>query len=49
MQARVAQGAGESAIHPLSDTLAVLRTMDRLRGAWGLRYPFEAAERASGA
>lgn len=49
VQARVAEGAGESAIHPLSDTLAVLRTMDRLRGAWGLRYPFEAAERTSGA
>ena len=26
---------------PLDETLTVLRTMDRLRGQWGLVYPAE--------
>ena len=35
-------GATESAIMPLDETLAIMKTLDRMRAAWGLRYPFEA-------
>ena len=31
----------ESAIMPLEKTIAIQRTMDRLRSQWGLRYPME--------
>jgi predicted dehydrogenase len=34
-------GRLESGIMPLGETLAVLKTMDRLRASWGLRYPME--------
>ena len=34
-------GKTESDIMPLDETLAIMRTMDRLREIWGLRYPFE--------
>jgi hypothetical protein len=26
---------------PLDETISVMRTMDRIRTAWGLRYPGE--------
>ena len=31
----------ESAVMPLDETIAVMRTMDALRAAWGLEYPGE--------
>ena len=34
-------GATESEIMPLDETLSVMRTMDGVRAAWGLRYPGE--------
>lgn len=34
-------GVPESAIMPLDESLAIMRTMDGLRTAWGLRYPGE--------
>ncbi len=34
-------GATESAIMPLDETVAIARTMDRLRAQWKLRYPRE--------
>jgi predicted dehydrogenase len=34
-------GETESAIMPLDETLSVMRTMDGIRAAWGLRYPGE--------
>ena len=34
-------GATESEIMPLDETLSVMRTMDGIRAAWGLRYPGE--------
>jgi predicted dehydrogenase len=34
-------GKTESDIMPLDETLSVMRTMDRIRAAWGLRYPSE--------
>ena len=37
----LAAGRTESEIMPLDETLSILRTMDELRGQWGLRYPFE--------
>lgn len=39
------EGLTESATMPLDETLAIVRTMDRLRAQWGLHYPME---RASG-
>lgn len=36
-------GALESREMPLGETLAVLRTMDAIRQAWGLQYPCEAS------
>ncbi|MCC6730891.1 MAG: Gfo/Idh/MocA family oxidoreductase [Chthonomonadales bacterium] len=35
------EGRTESAVLPLEETLAVMRTMDALRAGWGLRYPGE--------
>ena len=35
-------GLTESAVMPLDETLAIMDTMDRMRQAWGLRYPLEA-------
>jgi predicted dehydrogenase len=43
--AEVAKGARagkhESQTLPLSETVAIMRTMDRLREQWGLKYPME--------
>jgi predicted dehydrogenase len=35
------QGGTQSAVMPLDETLSVMRTMDEIRAAWGLRYPSE--------
>jgi predicted dehydrogenase len=35
------RGETESAVMPLDETVAVMRTMDGLRAAWGLVYPSE--------
>ena len=34
-------GETESAILPLDETLAIMKTMDKLRAQWGLKYPME--------
>ena len=34
-------GKKESDVMPLDETLSVMRTMDGIRAAWGLRYPGE--------
>jgi len=34
-------GKAESDIMPLDETISVMRTMDGIRAAWGLRYPNE--------
>ena len=34
-------GELESPLMPLSETLAILKTTDMLRGSWGVRYPGE--------
>jgi predicted dehydrogenase len=34
-------GKTESDVMPLDETISVMRTMDRMRAAWGLRYPGE--------
>ena len=34
-------GKTESDVMPLDETISVMRTMDRIRTAWGLRYPGE--------
>ena len=31
----------ESDIMPLDETLALMRTLDRIRAPWGLKYPTE--------
>jgi len=35
------EGMTESAVMPLDETLCVMRAMDEIRAAWGLRYPGE--------
>lgn len=35
----VRDGKLESSIMPLDETLAIIQTMDTIRGQWGLRYP----------
>jgi predicted dehydrogenase len=35
------EGKLESELMPLAETVAVMETMDTLRGQWGLRYPME--------
>ena len=37
-------GETESDVMPLDETLSVMRTMDGIRNAWGLRYPGEPQE-----
>lgn len=37
----VREGRLESPIMPLAETLSLMRTMDTLRSAWGLKYPTE--------
>lgn len=39
------EGAVESGVMPLDETISTLETMDGLRHAWGLRYPGEEEER----
>ncbi len=34
-------GKTESEIMPLDETVSLMRTLDQLRGQWGLRYPME--------
>jgi len=34
-------GRLESEVMPLDETLGIMRTMDRIRAQWGLRYPME--------
>ena len=34
-------GKTESAVMPLDETLAIMRTLDRIRAQWGLKYPME--------
>lgn len=38
----VRQGAAESQIMPLDETLSIMGTMDEIRSQWGLKYPMEA-------
>jgi hypothetical protein len=35
------QGALESEIMPLDETLAIMKTMDKARRMWNVRYPGE--------
>jgi predicted dehydrogenase len=35
------EGRTESDVMPLDETVAIMRTMDRIRDAWGLKYPME--------
>jgi predicted dehydrogenase len=35
------EGRKESEVMPLDETLSIVRTLDELRGQWGLRYPSE--------
>jgi predicted dehydrogenase len=37
----VAQGLTESAQMPLAETQELMKTMDKLRAQWGVRYPME--------
>jgi predicted dehydrogenase len=37
----VRAGKLESAVMPLDETLSLMRTMDEIRGQWGLKYPVE--------
>ncbi|MEN9937859.1 MAG: hypothetical protein RLZZ387_4438 [Chloroflexota bacterium] len=38
----------ESPLMPLDETLAIMRTLDTIRGQWGLRYPQELGQRSRG-
>ena len=38
---RLREGKLESEIMPLDETLSVMKTMDRIREEWGLKYPME--------
>ena len=37
----ILEGRSESSVMPLSESLAIMRTMDRFRSDWGLLYPEE--------
>lgn len=37
-------GQAESRLMPLDETLAIMRTLDEIRGQWGLSYPQELAQ-----
>jgi len=37
----LAAGKTESDVMPLDESLSIMRTMDKLRKLWGVRYPFE--------
>ncbi|MDF7664246.1 Gfo/Idh/MocA family oxidoreductase [Bifidobacterium sp. ESL0763] len=37
----ILDGKGECEEMPHADTLRIMRLMDRIRGIWGLKYPFE--------
>ncbi|KXK19849.1 MAG: Gfo/Idh/MocA family oxidoreductase [Fimbriimonadaceae bacterium] len=41
--ARIRAGAGESSMMPHQESVAVLRTLDRIREPWGLKYPGDEA------
>ena len=41
VQSCLRAGKTESAIMPLDETLAIMRTLDTLRSQWGLKYPME--------
>jgi hypothetical protein len=34
-------GLRESNVMPLDETITLMATLDRIRAAWGLRYPME--------
>jgi len=38
------EGALESPVMPLDETLAIMRTMDAIRAQWGLTYPMEVSD-----
>jgi hypothetical protein len=38
---RLREGRTESETMPLNESVAVMRTLDRLRAEWGQRYPME--------
>jgi predicted dehydrogenase len=38
---RIGKGQIDSEVMPLDESLEIARTMDALRGEWGLKYPFE--------
>lgn len=35
------EGKLESEVMPLDETLSIIKTMDKIRGEWGLNYPME--------
>ncbi len=35
------QGRLESPLMPLDESLAIMKTLDQIRGQWGLKYPME--------
>ncbi len=37
----IREGKTESSVMPLDESLAIMRTMDEMRGQWGLVYPME--------
>ncbi|MBB3131435.1 putative dehydrogenase [Paenibacillus rhizosphaerae] len=37
----LAEGRTESSVIPLEESVAIMKLLDRIRGQWGLRYPFE--------
>lgn len=37
----IIEGRSESHVHPLQQTLSIMKTMDEMRKQWGLVYPFE--------
>ena len=38
---RIAAGQLESDVIPLDETLSIMKTLDTIRGQWGLKYPME--------
>ena len=37
----IRQGRTESDIMPLDESISIMRTMDKIRAQWGLKYPME--------
>jgi predicted dehydrogenase len=48
VMARLRAGQGESALMPLDESIAIARTLDRIRAIVGLTYPMERGERKGG-